>query len=768
MIVKKIKREKSGKPKAWQIGDLVDYIRNPQRANAHEKIAHAGGRNFLSGSHNGQKAEMIALAQESVHSAMPVSHWVFSFKESEQPSREQVDELVEIFLEHMGLREHQTVYGLHQNTNNFHVHIAVNRMHPDTLKVVRPNNGFDIEAAHRVVALVEHKQGWSSEENSRYTVLENGEVTRVRREHKLQPRPKARDFERAIGEKSAQRIAQERGHKIIKNAASWSELHEELAAQGLRFEKKGSGAIIFVGDIAVKASSVDRNFGMSALCKRLGEFVPAPAVEEIDTPPPPLSPEPVSAINLEEWRQYQQEKAAAQQEQQPNKKCTCLQDLKARQREERQRVLHNLAKHGLHILNIARHCLKLKQREELRQTRQAARLMPTSRKPSFEAWLRDMGLHVQANRWRHRGRLEKLQPAVPTSIPPVPAIPSDRTEAQQLEKYLAAISADRVRVTCLRMMEDGSRKAFVLDKQGDMSKGFTPEELRAHLPEMLQLQRRSENIYYTPLSEGRHHILIDDMTQETVEKMYADGFRPAVVLESSPGNYQCILTIPKLKSPYNREVGNRLAAQLNKEYGDPRLSGCIHPHRAPGFANFKPKHRREGDKYPRATLRHAEKKECTKTLELSRYIEKECAVAEAKRLQVHPPRPEPAAPRPSSTTAAYLAHFENIRKHLTVEDFSRVDAMIAIRLRATGHSQEAVSDAIVQCAPTIRASRQAREGCSKRETRDWQRYAERTAAYSFGVAGDVALARNEKYFEHWRKIEGMADMPQEPARLRMR
>ena len=130
MIVKKIKREKSDKPKTWQIGDLVDYIRNPQ--NAHEKIAHAGGINFFSGTHSGQKAEMIALAQESVHSKMPVSHWVFSWQEHEQPTRAQVDELVDIFLERMGLVGHQTVYGLHYNTENYHVHIAVNRTHPVT------------------------------------------------------------------------------------------------------------------------------------------------------------------------------------------------------------------------------------------------------------------------------------------------------------------------------------------------------------------------------------------------------------------------------------------------------------------------------------------------------------------------------------------------------------------------------------------------------------------------------------------------------------
>ncbi len=284
---------------------------------------------------------------------------------------------------------------------------------------------------------------------------------------------------------------------------------------------------------------------------------------------------------------------------------------------------------------------------------------------------------------------------------------------------------------------------------------------------MLRLQRRGENIYYTPLSEGKHHILVDDMTKDSLERLYADGFRPAVVLTSSPGNYQCVLTFPKLQSPHNREVGNRLTEQLNKQYGDPKLSGCIHPHRAPGFANFKPKHRLENGNYPRANLRQAEKRECAEALKLSRRIERECAAAEAKRQQTHPPRPAQAAPRPTSATAAYFAHYANIRKHLTVEDFSRVDAMIAIRLRASGHSQEAVADTILQCAPTIRADR---PGHRKREARDWHRYAERTAVYAFGVAGDVALARNEKYFEHWRRIEGMEPEKQqeESPRLRMR
>lgn len=180
MIVKKIKNQKDTKPKAWQIGDLVDYIRFPHNKNPQEKIEYAGGRNFLSSTHVGQKTEMIALARESVRSRMPVQHWIFSWQEGEQPSREQVEEVVDIFLKKMGLTEHQTVYGLHYDTDNYHLHIAVNRMNPETEKVVLPFNGLDIQEAHKILALIEHAQGWASQEKALYSVLENGELARRR------------------------------------------------------------------------------------------------------------------------------------------------------------------------------------------------------------------------------------------------------------------------------------------------------------------------------------------------------------------------------------------------------------------------------------------------------------------------------------------------------------------------------------------------------------------------------------------------------------
>jgi hypothetical protein len=103
------------------------------------------------------------------------------------------------------------------------------------------------------------------------------------------------------------------------------------------------------------------------------------------------------------------------------------------------------------------------------------------------------------------------------------------------------------------------------------------------------------------------------------------------------------------------------------------------------------------------------------------------------------------ASAPGSTQEAYYKHLENIKKHLAITDPSRVDSMIALRLRATGHSQEAVRDVIRTEAPAWRGTD---------AKRDWERYASRTTDYAFGVPGDRDLQRHEKYTGQWLKLEG--------------
>lgn len=178
MILKKLKRTNFEKPKATMIAALVDYIFAEKDEYGNDKLMYSGALNFITGTLAAQKNEMIALAEESVQSKMPIAHWVMSWQENELPSHEQIDEAAHIFLERMGLQEHQAFYTLHGNTGNYHVHIAVNRTNPYTMKTVQPHRGFDIEEGHRIAALITHKQGWASQEKARYRVNEKGEIVR--------------------------------------------------------------------------------------------------------------------------------------------------------------------------------------------------------------------------------------------------------------------------------------------------------------------------------------------------------------------------------------------------------------------------------------------------------------------------------------------------------------------------------------------------------------------------------------------------------------
>lgn len=405
MIIKKLKRTSFKKSKSVMIGGLVDYILAGHDDRGKDKLAYAGSRNFLTTTVAAQKKEMISLAEESIQSKMPVTHWILSWQENEQPSREQVDEAVSLFLRGMGLAEHQTIYALHKNTGNYHLHIAVNRTHPYTQKVIQPHRGFDINAAHKIIAEIEHRQGWTPQINARYRVNEQGHVVKnLQRREQVKPKPEAEDFENATGEKSAQRVAQERGHAIIQNATCWEELHAGLDGAGLRFVRKGSGAVIFVGDTAVKASSVDRNFSMSKLCKRLGEFKPGFYSERTFHKP---APEPVSHVCREEWQKYQKERQRLAEENRyaRKKREEERHELEQRQRERREAATTRLASHGLSILNIARHFLKEQEREEKAalRDRQAQSEKP-ERLPRFKHWLGKRSPYP-GNLWRFRKRI---------------------------------------------------------------------------------------------------------------------------------------------------------------------------------------------------------------------------------------------------------------------------------------------------------------------------------------------------------------------------
>ena len=487
MIVKKLKRSSFKKSKAVMIDGLVDYILAGYDDRGKDKLAYAGSRNFLTTTVTAQKKEMISLAEESIQSRMPVTHWILSWQENEQPTREQVDETVSLFLWRMGLAEHQTFYALHKNTGNYHVHIVVNRTHPYTEKVIQPHRGFDIDAAHKIVAEIEHKQGWASQMNARYRVNEQGYVVKnLQRRERVKPRSKAEDFESATGEKSAQRIAQEKGHAVIQDASCWEELHAGLDAVGLRFVRKGSGAVIFVGDTAVKASSVDRNFSMSRLCKRLGEFKPGYYSERTFSK---SAPEPVSHVCREEWLEYQQERQRAAEEKRHTRKKREeeREEWERRQRERREAATARLAPHGLSVLNIARHFLKEHEQEERAELRNKSVFTEQAPQfPRFKCWLGKRDAY-RANLWRFRKRIAPDAKIRKFAFPKTSNLTSPYAAYREMVKRRFSEKMDESR-------RDAAIALYM------RCAGYTPQEvaneLYRHTPARPHGQNRDERIDY--------------------------------------------------------------------------------------------------------------------------------------------------------------------------------------------------------------------------------------------------------------------------------
>jgi hypothetical protein len=56
-------------------------------------------------------------------------HLVVSFPEGEKPTREQIEDIEDRLCAALGFEEHQRVSAVHQNTDNWHFRIAINKVH---------------------------------------------------------------------------------------------------------------------------------------------------------------------------------------------------------------------------------------------------------------------------------------------------------------------------------------------------------------------------------------------------------------------------------------------------------------------------------------------------------------------------------------------------------------------------------------------------------------------------------------------------------------
>lgn len=751
---KKPKNTAYTKTREQDVCDLCRYIRDarqkmqdsPPSEMEPEKVLCVGALNFVFDDEEAQLSEMTALAAKA-RSGDPVDHWVISWQSDEEPTIQQIHEAARLFAKEMGIEDHQIIYGAHKNTDNVHLHLAINRVHPITEKVVKINKGFDHLAAMRAICLIEHVQGWKQEPNPVFQMTASGPEMRKDRERGLSDA--ARQAERRTGIESFESRAKALA-PIIKTAASWKDLHSQLSKEGVTYEKRKGGAILkFHGPDGkplgfVKASKSCREASLSALQKRLGTFErsqgPAPAPYE---PAPPQIRKDLDLASLlvavllslfgfhaiatqllykkQALERYQlrlqkfhsvQAKWAAQgvlKEEHKDQRDS----LKAEQDMEIKQV-KAMSHSDLIKFSVEKNFLepeKTQIKEEknmqkipgfLKHNPEAAQV-EAPEAPALAAFER-LHMALKADRYRFTVPHDDKAP-----------LPADATleEKKAYQKTFAAFSVDKSRRT---------EAELVIGKTGKLvSPGFTPSELRSGgMKDIVNIYKNPEKgMYMTILSDKVSYITVDDVnTQEKIQK--AKQFNFAYVGESSKGNFQGLIKVHSYAEDSNiaYEASLRTVVEINKFCGDPLVHNAFQPLRFPTSHNNKPKHKVDGTGFE-VKMHKAEDVFCEHAQEIyNKHVQSIIQEQQQKQKKTellkdvieHKPYTRPARTEISlpqgdfsksgmkysdwyGTTAAEILIAYDFAKKPRPEGRS-LDYEVGIRLRTMGYSQDEVARAI--------------------------------------------------------------------------
>jgi hypothetical protein len=193
---------------------------------------------------------------------------------------------------------------------------------------------------------------------------------------------------------------------------------------------------------------------------------------------------------------------------------------------------------------------------------------------------------IGSDRGPHGGQRRDATAGNPPTLAPDHVAKIDAWRRQH-----AALGAPAYRLTLVPRL-DADRSPINLGKSripGEPERFWTAEEVEAKIPELRRRNSMGWDIYITPIDPSHHYILVDDVKHEAYERLRGAGFVPALIQTSSPDNIQVILKAQKQADRRDEQsIANRIMSAINKDFGDPKISGVIHPFRMCGFMNAKP------------------------------------------------------------------------------------------------------------------------------------------------------------------------------------
>lgn len=240
-------------------------------------------------------------------------HLLLSFRAGESPDQQVMKEIEERVCASLGFTGHQRISAVHNDTDNLHIHIAINKIHPEKHTMQEPYKAYKTLA--EICEKLEIEYGLERDNHTPRHSLSQGKVN---------------DMERHSGIESLSSWIKSECLSDLQAAKSWEQLHEVMQANGLSITPRGSGLVIeSIGSgVTVKPSTVSRDLSKGALEKRLGEYQVsqhAPIKAERSYTEKPIELKGVNTVEL--YAQYQQ--SQAQNKTNQSKALIALRGLKA-------------------------------------------------------------------------------------------------------------------------------------------------------------------------------------------------------------------------------------------------------------------------------------------------------------------------------------------------------------------------------------------------------------------------------------------------------
>ncbi|ECT1023614.1 TPA: IncI1-type relaxase NikB [Salmonella enterica] len=204
----------------------------------------------------------------------PVFHYILSWQSHESPRPEQIYDSVRHTLKALGLSSHQYVSAVHTDTDNLHVHVAVNRVHPDTgyLNCL----SWSQEKLSRACRELELKHGFAPDNGCWIHAPGSRIVRKTAAERDRQnawTRGKKQTFREYVSQTAVAGLRSEPVH-------DWLSLHRRLAEDGLYLTLQNGSFMVMDGwdrnREGVQLDSFGPSWNGDKLRKKMGEYTPVP------------------------------------------------------------------------------------------------------------------------------------------------------------------------------------------------------------------------------------------------------------------------------------------------------------------------------------------------------------------------------------------------------------------------------------------------------------------------------------------------------------